>query len=176
MPGREWAKAVVCIADDRPVLAVVPAPSRVDLQRLKQVAQARSVRVAHEEEFKALYADCEVGAMPPLGPLYHQLVFVDDSLTREGEIAFNAGSHRDAIRMPYPEFQRLVKPTVAALGTEPHGVAAGSAQTMVTDVVCGTEIAKQDASGRSEYDGETYYFCSLGCKMEFDDNPQAYLR
>jgi len=176
VPGRAWAKAVVCIADDHPVLAVVPAPSRVDLQRLKQVVHARSLRVAHEDEFRALYTDCEVGAMPPFGPLYHQPVFVDQSLTSGREIAFNAGSHRDAIRMPYVEFERLVRPTVAAFRTEPRGVATRGAGTTLTDAVCGTEIEAQNAWGRSEYKGETYYFCSQRCKMEFDDNPEAYLR
>jgi Ala-tRNA(Pro) deacylase len=176
VPGREWAKAVVCIADDHPVLAVLPAPARVDLQRLKEVAHARSLRVAHEDEFKAFYADCEVGAMPPFGPLYHQPVFIDQSLTRGREIAFNAGSHRDAIRMPYVEFERLVRPTVAAFGTALRGVATGSARTTMTDAVCGSDIEEQNARGRSDYKGETYYFCSQHCKMEFDDNPQAYAR
>jgi Ala-tRNA(Pro) deacylase len=92
VPGREWAKAVVCIADDHPVLAVLPAPSRVDLKRLKQAVHAHSLRVAREDEFKALYTDCEIGAMPPFGPLYRQPVFVDQSLTRRSEIAFSAGS------------------------------------------------------------------------------------
>jgi Ala-tRNA(Pro) deacylase len=176
VPGREWAKAVVCIADDHPVLAVLPAPSKVDLERLKRVAHARSLRLAHEDEFKALYTDCEVGAMPPFGPLYHQPVFIDQSLIRGREIAFNAGSHREAIRMPYLEFERLVRPTVAAFGTEARRAATGGKSTIVTDAVCGTDFEKTNAWGRSEYKGETYYFCSQHCKMEFDDNPQAYLR
>jgi Ala-tRNA(Pro) deacylase len=176
VPGREWAKAVVFIADDRPVLAVLPAPSRVDLKRLKEAAHAHSLRVAREDEFKALYTDCEVGAMPPFGPLYRQHVFVDQSLTRRGEIAFNAGSHREAIRMPYLEFERLVRPTVAAFGTDARGVATGTATTTVRDAVCGTGCDKENAWGRSEYKGETYYFCSQHCKMEFDDNPDGYLR
>ena len=105
VPGREWAKAVVCVADDHPVLAVLPAPSRVDLQRLNQVVHAHSLRLAHEAEFKQFYTDCEVGAVPPFGPLYQQPVFIDRSLTTEREIAFSAGSHHDAIRMRYREFR-----------------------------------------------------------------------
>ena len=175
VPGREWAKAVVCMADDHPVLAVLPAPSRVDLERLRHVVNARSLRLAQEDEFRSLYTDCEVGAMPPLGPLYRQPVFVDRSLTRRAEIAFNAGSHGDAIRMPYREFQRVVRPTVAAFGTEARGVTTDSARTTVTDAVCGMDIEEENAWGRSDYKGETYYFCSQHCKMEFDDNPQAYV-
>ncbi|MBI4478067.1 MAG: YbaK/EbsC family protein [Acidobacteria bacterium] len=113
VPGRDWAKSVVCIADGQPVLAVLPAPCAVDISRLKQALQARSVRLATETEFAPLYADCEPGAMPPLGPLYGQRVIVDETLTHDPEIVFSGGSHSDAIRMPYPEFERLVHPDVA---------------------------------------------------------------
>jgi Ala-tRNA(Pro) deacylase len=174
VPGREWAKVVVCMADDQPVLAVLPAPLKVDLDRLKRATHAGSLRLANEGEFKGLYTDCEVGAMPPFGPLYRQAVFVDATLTTDPEIAFNAGSHRDAIRMPYGEFQRLVRPTVAEFGKGSLGAATSSAKAIVSDVVCGTDIDKEHAWGRSEHKGETYYFCSQRCKMEFDDNPQAY--
>jgi Cu+-exporting ATPase len=45
---------------------------------------------------------------------------------------------------------------------------------MVKDVVCGMDIDPKDAAGESEYQGKTYYFCSLGCKRKFDTNPQQY--
>ena len=45
---------------------------------------------------------------------------------------------------------------------------------MVKDVVCGMDIDPKDAAGKSEYQGKTYYFCSLGCKRKFDTNPQQY--
>ncbi len=88
VPGHEWAKVVVCIADDRPVLAVIPAPLKVDFERLRNVTHAHSLRLAHEDEFKGLYTDCEIGAMPPLGPLYRQDVVVDETLAAHGEIVF----------------------------------------------------------------------------------------
>jgi Ala-tRNA(Pro) deacylase len=116
--GRDWAKVVVCVADTRPVLAVLPAPLNVDFQRLKDVTHASVIRLAKEEEFKGLYGDCEIGAMPPLGPLYGQEVVVEEMLADDREIVFDGGSHRTSIRMPYSEFERLVRPTVAAFGTE----------------------------------------------------------
>jgi Ala-tRNA(Pro) deacylase len=116
VPGREWAKAVVCIADDEPMLAVLPAHYVVDVERLQDVVGAGSMRVAKESEIAGLYSDCEVGAMPPLGPLYGQRVMVDRSLAADPEIVFNGGSHRDAIRMRYADFAGLVKPTVADFG------------------------------------------------------------
>jgi Ala-tRNA(Pro) deacylase len=173
VPPSEWAKTVVCIADDRPVLAVVPASRAVDLDRLLPIINAHSVRLAKETEFAGLYADCEIGAMPPLGPLYGQQVFVDRTLAVKPQIAFNAGSHHDAIRMPYAEFERLVHPAVAEFAAGPSA-ASRRITTASTDPVCGAEIEESQAAGWSEYAGGTYYFCSFSCKMEFDDNPQGY--
>jgi Ala-tRNA(Pro) deacylase len=98
VPGHEWAKVVVCVPDDRPVLAVLPAPLKVDVECLREATHAHSLRFAHEDEFKGLYTDCEIGAMPPLGPLYRQDVVIDESLA-DGDIVFEAGSHHQAIRM-----------------------------------------------------------------------------
>jgi Ala-tRNA(Pro) deacylase len=117
--GRRWAKSVVCFADGQPILVVLPAPSSVDLRRLREAVHADSVRIAQESEFANLYQGCEVGAMPPFGPLYGQRVYIDKGLTANPEIAFDAGSHREAIRMSYWEFERLTKPTVADFAIPP---------------------------------------------------------
>jgi Ala-tRNA(Pro) deacylase len=112
VPGRNWAKAVVCFADGEPIQAVVPADFEVDLERLAELARAHDVRLADEAELRWLYPDCEVGAMPPFGSLYKQTVFVDATLSRDKEIVFNAGTHTDGICMRYSEFAALVRPTV----------------------------------------------------------------
>ncbi len=104
IPGREWAKTVVCFAGDEPLLAVLPAPYAVDLKQLRQVAAVKTLRLAREDELEALYPDSEPGAMPPLGPLYGQRVIVETSLAANPEIVFNAGTHADAIRMRYTDF------------------------------------------------------------------------
>lgn len=173
VPGQEWAKTVVCFVDEQPILAVLPAPFAVDLNRLQQTAHAHSIRLAKEREFAPLYQDCEVGAIPPFGPLYGQRVFVDKHLTTDPEVSFSAGSHHDAIRMSYREFERLAQPTVAefALGPSPSSLPRTA---VLTDPVCGASIHEHTAAGRSDHRGETYYFCSQSCKMEFDDNPYAY--
>jgi Ala-tRNA(Pro) deacylase len=116
IPGHEWAKAVVFMADGLPVFAVLPATRQVDLDLLRSALHARAVRLAQESELQPLYSDCEVGAMPPFGPLYGHRVVVDRSLTADPEIVFNAGSHRDAIRMTYGDFASLVGPVVAEFG------------------------------------------------------------
>jgi Ala-tRNA(Pro) deacylase len=111
-PGRNWAKSVVCFADGEPIQAVAPADREVDLERLADLAGANAVRLADESELRWLYPDCELGAMPPFGRLYCQTVFVDEALTADENIVFNAGTHRDAICMRYTDFDTIVRPIV----------------------------------------------------------------
>jgi len=116
-PGRDWAKAVVCFADDEPIQAVVPADRMVDLVELAMLADAGTLRLAREDELTWLYPDCERGAMPPLGPLYKQRVFVDHLLAAEPRIVFDAGTHGDAIAMRYADFAAITKPIVGWFST-----------------------------------------------------------
>ncbi|HEX2863850.1 MAG TPA: YHS domain-containing protein [Deinococcales bacterium] len=46
---------------------------------------------------------------------------------------------------------------------------------MATDPVCGMSVDPAEAAGQSEYQGQTYYFCSAGCKQAFDADPHRYL-
>ena len=117
--GYELAKAVIVKLDKGVAMAVVPASYKVDLDRLKNAAGAKKVSLASEQEFRGMFPECELGAMPPFGNLYGVDVFVDESLTKDEQIAFNAGSHTELIRMSYQDFERLAKPRVAkfAAGT-----------------------------------------------------------
>ena len=110
--GRMWAKVVVCFVDDEPVEAVVAAPAVADLGRLLELTGGRDIRVAEEAELQQLFPGCESGAMPPLGPLYAQNVFVDVALAGEPEIVFSAGTHMDAIAIRWCDFARTVRPIV----------------------------------------------------------------
>ncbi len=47
--------------------------------------------------------------------------------------------------------------------------------TMATDPVCGMQVDPDEAAGTSEHNGETVYFCSLGCKQQFDATPERYV-
>ncbi len=123
-PGREWAKTVVCFADNEPVLAVLPAHYTVDFERLRSAAGASRLRLATEPEMVGLYPGCEAGAMPPLGPLYGQRVFVDSSLADDMEVVFNAGTHVDAVRMRYDSFVALTGAVVAPFANPARGHAA----------------------------------------------------
>jgi Ala-tRNA(Pro) deacylase len=112
VPGRDWAKVVICFIDGAPVQAVVPATALVDLDRLADLAGGRSIHLASEDDLLRLFPECELGAMPPFGPLYGQTVYVDARLALEPRIVFNAGTHRDAISMRWNDFVKMVNPIV----------------------------------------------------------------
>jgi Ala-tRNA(Pro) deacylase len=115
IPGKELAKTVIVKIDDALAMAVVPASYRVDLEHLKTVLGVRNIELASEREFKDKFPGCETGAMPPFGNLFAMRVFADESLAQDKEIAFNAGSHRELIRMPWADYEKLVRPRMMKL-------------------------------------------------------------
>lgn len=110
--GRDMAKTVIVNLDGKLAMAVLPASKHVDLSLLKAVAGAKTVALATEAEFRGKFPECETGAMPPFGNLYGVPVFVEESLTKDKEISFNAGTHNELMRIAYADFDRLVQPTV----------------------------------------------------------------
>lgn len=114
--GWEIAKTTILKADGQLVMAVLPAPCKVDLDRMRREIGAKSVVIAAEEEFRNHFPECELGAMPPFGNLYGVPVYVDEQLADDPSIVFNAGTHTEAIRMDYKDFERLVKPKVLRFG------------------------------------------------------------
>jgi len=117
--GKELAKTVMVSLDGKTAMAVLPASYRVDLERLKKAAGAKKIELLTEKDFKDMFPECEVGAMPPFGNLYGMEVYVATSLTEDDEIAFNAGSHTELIRVAYKDFERLVKPKVLEFSFKP---------------------------------------------------------
>jgi Ala-tRNA(Pro) deacylase len=96
--------------DGKMAMAVLPASYKVDFDLLKSASGASKVELASEAEFKDAFPECEVGAMPPFGNLYGMEVFVAESLAEDEEIAFNAGTHTELIKLKYEDFENLVKP------------------------------------------------------------------
>jgi Ala-tRNA(Pro) deacylase len=117
LSGNEVAKTVVVKLDGAFAMAVLPAPDKVSASRLREVSGATMVELASEQEFADLFPRCEVGAMPPFGNLWGMSVFVDDRLIEDEEIAFNAGSHTELIRLAWSDYARLVNPRIAHLST-----------------------------------------------------------
>jgi Ala-tRNA(Pro) deacylase len=106
----DFAKTVMLRVDGQLAMLVLPSAYRLDLGHLADALGGGRVALASEGEFKGAFPDCELGAMPPFGNLYGMPVYVDGRLVGDHEIAFNAGSHTEAVRMPYAEFAQLVQP------------------------------------------------------------------
>ena len=110
--GRDFAKTVIVMIEDQLAMVVLPANRQLVLSELRGMLDTNHVRLASEAEFKDVFPDCEIGAMPPFGNLYKIKTYVTANLADEKEIAFNAGTHTEVITMNYLDFERLVNPTV----------------------------------------------------------------
>lgn len=119
VPGRMVAKVVIAFADDDMVMLCIPAPCRVNLLRLMDALGTDNVRIAREDEFVAVFPDCETGAMPPFGHLYGMRVWVDKQLALHDDIIFQAGTHSDTVEMAFMDFAQLVRPVLADLCSVP---------------------------------------------------------
>ncbi len=118
--GKEFAKTVMIMVDGVMAMAVLTASCRIDVIRLSEELDGAAVILADELAFKDSFSDCELGAMPPFGPLYGMTVYADRMLADDDEIAFNAGSHAEIIRMSYNDFSRLARPQILNFGVACH--------------------------------------------------------
>ncbi len=114
IPGKELAKTVVLRIDGRMVIAVLPASHKLDIPLLKKAVGARDVEIAHEADFRDMFPGCDTGAMPPFGNLFGMEVLVDERLAESEEIAFNACSHSELVKLRYADYIELVKPRIAS--------------------------------------------------------------
>jgi Ala-tRNA(Pro) deacylase len=115
--GSDFAKTVIVKIGGEMTMVVLPAHRKIVLAELRDLLLSDDVELASEDEFIGRFPDCELGAMPPFGVLYDMRVFMDQSLTKYTEIAFNAGTHREVIKMEMDDYMRLAKPTVMDFAT-----------------------------------------------------------
>ncbi len=108
-PLEAGAKALVCHADDRIVLIVVPADRRLDGRAFKQQIGVKNVRMVDAAEIEALVG-APVGAVPPFGSLFGLATYADRTVVGRAEIAFNAGARDFSVVMSGPDYARLEKP------------------------------------------------------------------
>jgi Ala-tRNA(Pro) deacylase len=113
--GSKVAKTVIVSIEGKMAMAVLPANHSVNFDHFRSTIGRQDIKLASEGQFKSMFPDCEVGAMPPFGNLYGMDVYVDEHLTEDEEIFFNACSHSELVRMSYQDFERLVKPRVIKL-------------------------------------------------------------
>jgi Ala-tRNA(Pro) deacylase len=109
--GRHHAKVVMVKSGDQHLMMVLPADHQIDLKKVEK-AIGKAVSLDNEQEFKTLFSDCAIGAMPPFGNLYGLPTYVEQSLAEQDYIVFEAGTHTDAIKMSYRDYEKIVKPKV----------------------------------------------------------------
>jgi Ala-tRNA(Pro) deacylase len=108
VPARCLAKAVVLEDGTHAVMAVLPASRRLELHEL-QASSGPALRLATEAELKDLFADCEPGAVPPVGVVYGIETIWDDSLLEQPDTYFEAGDHETLVHMKTRDFIGLMK-------------------------------------------------------------------
>ena len=113
--GKQLAKTVIVKAGGEFIMVVIPATDHINFTELRDLTGEKDIDLARESEFKSKFPECEVGAMPPFGNLYGLPVYVSSRLISQHEIAFNAGTHSELIKMSYQDFERLAKPKIITL-------------------------------------------------------------
>ncbi len=109
--GRRLVKVVVMRdIDGVDFMVAVPADRPIDPAALRRVTGRIGVQLEDEGELARLFPDCEVGAMPPFGHLYHMPMFVDPCLFEGVDIFFQAGNHREIVLMRTIEYDRIARP------------------------------------------------------------------
>ncbi|MDA0305689.1 MAG: YbaK/EbsC family protein [Proteobacteria bacterium] len=107
VPGDRIAKGVVLKEGGEFLLAVLPASNHIRFDWLQSLL-GEKVDLASEEEVEALFADCELGAIPPIGKAYGLDVVIDDSLAGSGEVYFEGGDHKTLIHVEEEDFSRMM--------------------------------------------------------------------
>jgi Ala-tRNA(Pro) deacylase len=105
-PG-QIAKAVVLADDKGFLMAVLPGDRHVQLHRLADKLRRRFALVT-ERRIAPIFKDCELGAIPPLGPAYGMQTIVDDSLVGRKQVFFVSGDHDELIRVDGEAFVHLL--------------------------------------------------------------------
>lgn len=118
--GIHVAKVFIARADGRNVMLVLPAIYKVDFDRVQEMIGSDNVRRAKEVEFAHLFPDCDVGAMPPFGNMYNIPVYVDQTLALQPFVVFQAGSHRETMKIATSDYMRLVEPTIGEFAVQPE--------------------------------------------------------
>jgi len=107
--GHEHAKVVMAKAGTRLVMLVLSASRRVDWERVRELI-GEALTLAVEADFRERFPDCQIGTMPPFGRLYGVEMLMDAEFSLNTRLAFEAGTHSDAIKMSYADFARLAQP------------------------------------------------------------------
>jgi Ala-tRNA(Pro) deacylase len=105
--GSRLAKSVVLEDEQGFLMVVLPSSRQVNMQELHRQLN-RNLVLATENELGGLFADCEIGALPPIGSAYGVETVVDDAIAEQPDIFFEAGDHEQLIHVTAETFQALL--------------------------------------------------------------------
>jgi len=108
--GKEFAKCVIVKSGTKFFMLVIPSDHRINFEKAKEALNVEDLKLASEDEFRSLFPDCELGAMPPFGNLYGVPVYAEEKIKLNDEISFNGGTHNDVVKMKTSDYIRLVNP------------------------------------------------------------------
>src|SRR4051812_35948193 len=113
--GDRVIKPVIVKADGRLVMCALPASYKIDLQQLRERLHAEQIGLAEESMLSQVFSDCELGAEPPIGFLYGMPTIMDQSLSDDDQVTFQAGTHEAAVTMRMSDYRRVTQPEVAPI-------------------------------------------------------------
>ena len=100
-------KAILMTDGKKYLLAALPADRRLEIDRLCDYMN-QDYELATEDEIAEVFADCELGAIPPAGDAYGLNVIWDDSLSEPDGVYLEAGDHETLLRIEKKDFLRLM--------------------------------------------------------------------
>ena len=106
VPADRLAKSILLDTDDGPLLAVLPSDRKVELSELRSEL-GHKPRLVGEDNLKGVFSDCDFGAVPPVG--YDVTTIIDDSLSKQPDVYFEAGDHKSLVHMDRAEFSRVTE-------------------------------------------------------------------
>jgi Ala-tRNA(Pro) deacylase len=104
-------QTAVVRAGKQRLLTVTAAGHGVDLERFARLI-GEPARLETEDEFKWLFPDCALGAIPPFGNLYGLTTWADNTLAKTEHIVFSAGTLTDSIKLAYSAYEEIVQPNI----------------------------------------------------------------
>ena len=108
-PLASGAKALICKADDRFLMIVLPADRKLASKLVRKAAGAKSLRFASRDEVEQI-TGLSPGSIPPFGSLFNVATWCDERLSQQPRINFNAGDHSISISMAYTDYLTVEQP------------------------------------------------------------------
>jgi Ala-tRNA(Pro) deacylase len=111
IPGDRLAKTVVLGDSTGYAAAVLPSTHHLRLSELRDITGRQQLELATESEVRELFKDCELGAVPPVTVAYGMPTYLDETLTQQPDVYFEAGDHEELIHMRTDQFLDLMENT-----------------------------------------------------------------